>query len=70
MEVLKQEVKEKESIINKLESEYEVMNDTIGSYLRARSEIFSGFSKYFHFILDTGRLRDWRQRGGNRPDQR
>merc|ERR1719220_1727974 len=36
VEVLKKEVKEKESIINKLESEYEVMNDTIGSYMRHR----------------------------------
>ena len=34
--MLKKEVKEKESIINKLESEYEVMNDTIGSYMRHR----------------------------------
>ena len=29
-------MKEKESIINKLESEFEVMNETIGSYLRHR----------------------------------
>ena len=36
VEVLKKEVKEKESIISKLESEYEVMNDTIGSYMRHR----------------------------------
>ena len=36
VEGLKKEVKEKESIINKLESEYEVMNETIGSYLRHR----------------------------------
>ena len=36
VEVLKKEVKEKESIISKLESEYEVMNETIGSYMRHR----------------------------------
>ena len=36
VEVLKKEVKEKESIISKLESEYEVMNDTICSYMRHR----------------------------------
>ena len=34
VEGLKREVKEKESIVEKLESEYEIMNETIGSHLR------------------------------------
>ena len=34
VEGLKREVREKESIVDKLESEYEIMNETIGSYLR------------------------------------
>ena len=36
VESLKREVKKKESVIDKLESEYDVMNETIGSYLSHR----------------------------------
>ena len=34
VEGLKREVREKESIVDKLESEYEIMNETIGNYLK------------------------------------